>query len=71
MGTRLRGSDSRRIFGPFRRCLHGAPLYYATLRPAEYERLLRANGFTTLDHQAEDPERGNHTVWIAVRQLLA
>jgi hypothetical protein len=43
----------------------GEPLYHASLDPAEYERLLTSNGFTMRAHQADDPECGGHTVWLA------
>jgi len=44
----------------------GAPLYHASLAPAEYEALLAANGFSVLDFRSEDPACGAHTVWLAV-----
>jgi SAM-dependent methyltransferase len=45
----------------------GEPLYHASLAPAEYERLLCANGFTVRAFQADDGECLGHTVWLAVR----
>lgn len=47
--------------------LHGEPLYHASLDPAEYRALLVANGFSVVDHVAEDPACGGHTVWLARR----
>jgi SAM-dependent methyltransferase len=47
--------------------LHGEPLYHASLDPAEYRSLLAANGFSVVDHVAEDPTCGGHTVWLARR----
>ena len=47
--------------------LHGEPLYHASLDPDEYRLLLSANGFTVVDHVAEDPACGGHTVWLARR----
>src|SRR5512139_1225680 len=47
--------------------LHGEPLYHASLDPAEYRSLLAANGFSVVDHVAEDPSCGGHTVWLARR----
>ena len=43
----------------------GEPLYHASLDPAEYEQLLVANGFDALSYRADDPECGEHTVWLA------
>ena len=43
----------------------GEPLYHASLDPAEYERLLRSNGFAVRAYTAEDPDCGGHTVWLA------
>jgi len=45
--------------------LHGEPLYHASLDPAEFRALLDANGFSVVDHVAEDPSCGGHTVWLA------
>ena len=47
--------------------LRGEPLYHASLDPAEYRALLAANGFAVIDHKAEDPDCGGHTVWLARR----
>jgi SAM-dependent methyltransferase len=46
----------------------GEPLYHASLAPAEYRALLADNGFDVIDHVAEDPECGGHTVWLAKRR---
>lgn len=43
----------------------GEPLYHASLDAEEYEQLLTLNGFTLVDHVADDPECGGHTVWLA------
>jgi hypothetical protein len=43
----------------------GEPLYHASLDPAEYRRLLGENGFSVLAHREEDPECGDHTIWLA------
>lgn len=45
--------------------LNGFELYHASLSTAEYNKLLQHNGFTVLTHQIEDPQCGNHTVWLA------
>lgn len=42
----------------------GEPLYHGSLDPAEYERLLSANGFSVRSYLANDPECGAHTVWL-------
>lgn len=44
----------------------GEPLYHASLDPGEYERLLETHGFTVRAHVDDDPECGDHTVWLAV-----
>jgi 2-polyprenyl-3-methyl-5-hydroxy-6-metoxy-1,4-benzoquinol methylase len=43
----------------------GEPLYHASLDPSEYEQLLVANGFSVLAFRAEDPDCGEHSVWLA------
>lgn len=43
------------------------PLYHASLDPAEYEALLAANGFTTVERRLRDPECGDASVWLARR----
>jgi SAM-dependent methyltransferase len=43
----------------------GEPLYHASLNPGAYEQLLTVNGFAVRAHRAEDPECGQHTVWLA------
>jgi hypothetical protein len=43
----------------------GEPLYHASLDAAEYRALLKANGFEVVAQMTEDPECGNHTVWLA------
>jgi hypothetical protein len=45
----------------------GDPLYHASLDPAEYEQLLTSYGFSVRDHILEDPECGEHTVWLATK----
>jgi SAM-dependent methyltransferase len=45
----------------------GAPLYHASLAPAEYRALLQAQGFELLDHVVADPACGEHTIWLAQR----
>jgi SAM-dependent methyltransferase len=46
----------------------GEPLYHASLDGGEYRRLLRDNGFGVVEHVAEDPTCGLHTVWLAQRR---
>lgn len=43
----------------------GEPLYHASLSPAEYRRLLLENGFAVQAYVEDDPDCGNHTVWLA------
>jgi SAM-dependent methyltransferase len=43
----------------------GEPLYHGSLSPAEYESLLVSNGFDVLAYLANDPDCGEHTVWLA------
>jgi SAM-dependent methyltransferase len=42
------------------------PLYHASLGPAEYEEVLAANGFAVKSFNAEDPQCGGHTIWLAL-----
>ena len=42
----------------------GESLYHGSLDPSEYERLLLGNGFSVLAHVSNDPECGEHTVWL-------
>ncbi len=43
----------------------GEPLFHASLAPEEYRSLFAAHGFAMLDHRADDPDCGGHTVWLA------
>jgi cyclopropane fatty-acyl-phospholipid synthase-like methyltransferase len=43
----------------------GDPLYHASLSPREYEQLLTNHGFVVREYMENDPECGNHTVWLA------
>lgn len=42
----------------------GKPLYHASLDPSEYEQLLVTNGFSVVTFLADDPDCGEHTVWL-------
>ncbi|WP_342070714.1 class I SAM-dependent methyltransferase [Yoonia algicola] len=42
-----------------------APIYHASLDPAEYQTLLADNGFKVLRYTSEDPTCGHHTIWLA------
>lgn len=42
-----------------------APIYHASLDPAEYRDLLAEAGFKILYFTPEDPDCGQHTVWLA------
>ncbi|HEX7051198.1 MAG TPA: hypothetical protein VF188_13405 [Longimicrobiales bacterium] len=46
-------------------CCGEEPLYHASLGPAEYEHLLATNGFAVRAYVADDPDCGEHTVWLA------
>jgi SAM-dependent methyltransferase len=46
----------------------GESLYHASLDPKEYESLLTMSGFRVLTYLADDPECGEHTVWLAQYQ---
>lgn len=50
--------------------MYGCDLYHASLDMEEYESLLASNGFEVLLHRIDDPECGNHTVWIARKTAL-
>jgi SAM-dependent methyltransferase len=43
----------------------GEPLYHASLDPREYRSLLAANGFTVRAYVPDDPDCGEHTVWLS------
>lgn len=43
-------------------------LYHASLDPEEYEQLLADNGFNVAAYVAEDPQCGDHTVWLATHE---
>jgi hypothetical protein len=45
--------------------IHGRELFHASLDAEEYESLLISHGFEVLLHRVEDPECGEHTVWLA------
>lgn len=42
----------------------GEPLYHASLAPEEYREILAQHRFTVIDVQFEDPECGNHSIWL-------
>jgi cyclopropane fatty-acyl-phospholipid synthase-like methyltransferase len=45
--------------------MDGHDFYHASLSSEEYRDLLKAHNFTTILHRIEDPNCGEHTVWIA------
>jgi SAM-dependent methyltransferase len=55
------GPSDREAIGTFQ----GEPLYHASLSPDEYRALLDRHGFEVVAHEAEDPECGGHTIWLA------
>lgn len=42
----------------------GEPLYHGSLNGEEYHSLLRHHGFQVVSHVVEDPDCGQHTVWL-------
>ncbi len=42
-----------------------APIYHASLDPGEYRDLLESAGFKILYYTPEDPNCGQHTIWLA------
>lgn len=52
-------------FGEVMGVYHGEPLYHASLDASEYVKLLEHHRFRVRRHVAEDPECGDHTVWLA------
>jgi SAM-dependent methyltransferase len=52
-------------FGEAIGSFEGEPLYHASLDAEEYRELLRTHGFNVVSHVVEDPECGEHTVWLA------
>ena len=55
-------------FGEAIGMLEGEQLYHASLDPDDYRQLLDRNGFDVVGHAKEDPDCGNHTVWLARRR---
>lgn len=45
----------------------GEKLYHASLAPAEYRALFKANGLKEISFTPEDAECGGHTVWLCSR----
>ena len=43
----------------------GQNLYHASLSADEYNHLLQQHSFRVIQHKLEDPECGDHTVWVA------
>lgn len=48
--------------------VEGAPVYHASLSPAEYAGLMEANGLVARGFLAEDPDCAGHSVWLARRR---
>lgn len=55
------GTDHDEAIGEFER----ERLYHASLTAEEYRKLLESSGFRVLAHKVEDPECGEHTIWLA------
>lgn len=47
--------------------MDGQSFYHASLGLEEYQKLLAEHGFTILLNKVEDPDCGEHTVWVAKR----
>lgn len=45
--------------------VEGAPVYHASLSPADYAALLEANGLLARAFIADDPDCAGHSVWLA------
>ena len=58
------GPSHGEAIGTFR----GEPLYHGSLDEAEYRSLLVQNGFEVVSYVVEDPDCGQHTVWLARRR---
>ena len=43
----------------------GTPIYHASMAPEDYRKLLSDNGFEVVRFVAQDPDCGDHTVWLA------
>ena len=43
----------------------GEPLYHSSLEPQAYRDSLEATGFAVRRHVVDDPDCGEHTVWVA------
>jgi Methyltransferase domain len=54
------GTSQGEAIGSYR----GEPLYHGSLDPVEYEQLLLANGFAVRSYVADDPDCGEHSVWL-------
>jgi SAM-dependent methyltransferase len=48
--------------------LEGEPLYHGSLDRAEYRALLEENGFGVVAYVEADPECGQQTVWLALKE---
>ncbi|HVT98661.1 MAG TPA: class I SAM-dependent methyltransferase [Acidobacteriaceae bacterium] len=60
------GSHLGEAIGEFQ----GEPLYHGSLDPEEYENLLEQFGFELVEHVADDPGCGHHTIWLSRRRGL-
>lgn len=54
-----------RKYGEVYGTMDGHRFYHASLDSEEYRKLLAEHGFTLLLHKVEDPDCGEHTVWVA------
>lgn len=54
------GTKEGEVYG----MMDGQSFYHASLALEEYKKLLAEYGFTVLLHKVEDPDCGEHTVWV-------
>ncbi|CAM3576559.1 class I SAM-dependent methyltransferase [Corallococcus sp. ZKHCc1 1396] len=57
------GADHGEAYGDY----HGETLYHSSLAPEEYTRRLADNGFSVVERVFNDPDCGDHCVWLAQR----
>jgi trans-aconitate methyltransferase len=56
------GTPEGEVVGSYR----GEPLYHASLDVSEYEHLLATTGFSVQRYVPNDPDCGEHTIWLSV-----
>ena len=56
---------SGHLYGEIISTFQGEPIYHGSLDEAEYRSILVQNGFEVVSYVVEDPDCGQHTVWLA------